>query len=100
MDVNSFCGMMQSEINFLKAKVYDIMRAVENTKGGKQKEGAVHLAELHALIEHLSEMNGKLLKTCPLDWSSEKQEIESKKAELLKKIDIWDSEHIAGLVDN
>jgi hypothetical protein len=100
MDVNSFCGMMQSEINFLKAKVYDIMRAVEQIKDKKEKAPAAQLAELHVLIEHLSEMTTKLSKACPLDWSKEKQEIESKKAELLKKIDIWDSEHIAGLVDN
>jgi len=100
MDVNSFCGMMQSEINFLKAKVYDIMRAVEKIKDKKEKAPAAQLAELHTLIEHLSEMNDKLAKACPLDWTREKQAIESKKAELLKKIDIWDSEHIAGLVDN
>jgi len=100
MDVNSFCGMMQTEINFLKAKLYDIMRAVEKTKNKEKKTQAAQLTELHALIEHLSEMNSKLSKACPLDWSREKQEIESKKAELLKKIDIWDSDHIAGLVDN
>jgi hypothetical protein len=100
MDVNSFCGMMQSEISFLKAKVYDIMQAVEKIKDKKEKVPTAQLTELHGLIEHLSEMNDKLAKACPLDWSKEKQEIESKKAELLKKIDIWDSEHIAGLVDN
>lgn len=100
MDVNSFCGMMQTEINFLKAKLYDIMRAVEKAKGKEKKTRAAQLTELHALIEHLSEMNSKLANACPLDWSREKREIESKKAELLKKIDIWDSDHIAGLVDN
>jgi len=100
MDVNSFCGMMQSEINFLKTKVYDIMRAAEKIKDKKEKTHTAQLTELHTLIEHLSEMNDKLAKACPLDWNKEKQEIESKKAELLQKIDIWDSEHIAGLVDN
>jgi ABC-type phosphate transport system auxiliary subunit len=100
MDVNSFCGMMQSEINTLKAKVYDIMRAVEKIKDKKKKTQAAQIADLHALIEHLSEMNRQLEKACPLDWSKEKKEIEAKKAELHEKIDIWDSEHLAGLVDN
>jgi hypothetical protein len=45
-------------------------------------------------------MNKKLEKACPLDWSKEKKEIEARKTELIEKIDIWDSEHLAGLVDN
>lgn len=100
MDVNSFCGIMQSEINSLKARVYDIMRAVEKIKDKKKKTQAAQLADLHALIEQLSEMNKKLEKECPLDWSKEKEEFEEKKTALHKEIDIWDSEHLAGLVDS
>jgi hypothetical protein len=99
MDVDTFCGAMQTEINSLKARVYDIMRAVEKIKD-KKKVKAVQLAELHALIEHLSAMNDKLARACPIDWRKEKEAIESKKTELVEKIDIWDSEHLAGLVDN
>jgi alkyl hydroperoxide reductase subunit AhpC len=99
MDVNTFCGAMQTEINSLKARVYDIMRAVEKIKD-KKKVKAVQLTELHALIEHLSAMNDRLARACPIDWSKEKEAIEAKKSELVEKIDIWDSEHLAGLVDN
>jgi len=99
MDVDTFCGAMQTEINSLKARVYDIMRAVEKVKD-KKKVKAVQLAELHALIDHLSAMNDKLARACPIDWSREKKAIETKKSELVEKIDIWDSEHLAGLVDN
>ena len=100
MDVNSFCGMMQSEINALKARVYDITRTVEKIKDKKKKRQASQLAGLHALIDHLSELTRKLENECPLDWSKEREEIEEKKAELIEKIDIFDSEHLAGLVDN
>jgi hypothetical protein len=100
MDVNVFCGAMQTEINSLKARVYDIMRSVEKAKGKMKKADVAQLTELHALIEHLSAMNDKLAKACPLDWSKEKKTMEEKKSELAKKIDIWDSEHLAGLVDN
>ncbi len=100
MDVNIFCGAMQTEINSMKARVYDIMRTVEKAKGKKKKAESVRLAELHALIEHIESMNDKLARACPLDWSGEKAAIEEKKSELIKKIDIWDSEHLAGLVDN
>jgi hypothetical protein len=100
MDMHFFCGMIQSEINSFKARVYDIMLAVEKAKDDKKETLAAQLSDLHSLIEHLTEMNRKLEKECPLDWSLEKKEIEAKKTELLHKIDIWDSEHLAGLVDN
>lgn len=91
---------MQTEINSLKARVYDIMRDVEKAKGKAKKAQTAQLKELHALIEHLTEMNNKLARACPLDWTAEKNAIEAKKSELVEKIDIWDSQHLAGLVDN
>jgi len=100
MDVNSFCGLMQSEINALKARVYDIMQAVEKIKGKKKRAEIAQLMNLQTLIEQLSEMNERLAKECPLDWTKEQRDIEAKKTELLDKIDMWDSDHIAGLVDN
>jgi len=100
MDVNIFCGSMQTEINSLKARVYDIMRDVEKAKGKEKKTQTAQLKELHALIEHLTEMNNKLARACPLDWTAEKNAIEAKKSEVVEKIDIWDSQHLAGLVDN
>lgn len=99
MDVNSFCGIMQTEINSLKARVYDITLAIEKTNKRKNKQAA-QLTDLHALIDHLSELTSRLEYECPLDWSKERAEIEAKKTELIEKIDIWDSEHLAGLVDN
>ncbi|MFZ5907006.1 MAG: hypothetical protein ACOYVJ_06300 [Nitrospirota bacterium] len=100
MEVTSFCEIMQAEITSLKARVYDIMQAVEKTKAKKKKTLEPQLAALHALLEHLTEMNSRLARECPLDWSRQREEIEAKKAELLEEIDIWDSEHLAGLVDN
>ena len=100
MDVHSFCGMMQTEIIALKARLYDMMRAVEKMKGKRKKADAAQLKELHALIDHLSELNTKLENACPIDWSKEKMDIEATKTEVTEKIDMWDSEHIAGLVDN
>lgn len=100
MDVNTFCGAMQSEINSLKARVYDIMRALEKAKGRRKKAKAAQLTELHLLIDRLSQMNEKLAKACPLDWSKEREAIEAKKSELIEKIDIFDAQHLAGLVDN
>ncbi len=100
MDVNSFCGMMQSEITSLQARVYDIMQAIGKIKDKKKRAEIEQLMNVQPLIEQLSEMNDRLARECPLDWTKEQRVIEAKKTELTEKIDMWDSEHIAGLVDN
>jgi hypothetical protein len=100
MDVNSFCGLMQSEITSLQARVYDIMQAVEKIKDKKKRAEIEQLMNVQPLLAQLSEMNDRLAKECPLDWTKEQRAIEAKKTELVKKIDMWDSEHLAGLVDN
>jgi hypothetical protein len=100
MDVNSFCGLMQSEITSLKARVYDIMQAVQKIKDKKKRAEIEQLMNVQPLIAQLSAMNDRLARECPLDWSREKRDIEAKKTELLEKIDMWDSDHLAGLVDN
>jgi len=96
MDSDYFCGTVQSELTYLKARVYDIMRAIEKMKDDKKKTLSANFTDLTALIEQLTDMTNKLSKACPADWRKEKKEIEAKKAELVKKIDYWDAEHIAG----
>ncbi len=96
MDATYFCGTMQSELTYLKARTYDIMRAVEKMKDEKKQTLSAQFTDLHALIEQLTDMINQLSKECPADWSKEKKQIEAKKAELVEKINIWDAEHIAG----
>jgi hypothetical protein len=69
----------RAEIQEKNYKRYNAANVQEKTSRMIQYE------DLHTLIEHLSEMNKKLEKACPLDWSKEKKEIEAKKAELQKK---------------
>jgi len=95
MDANYFCGTMQSELTYLKARVYDIMRALEKMKDEKKKTLSAKFTDLNALIDQLSQMTNKLSKECPADWSNEKKKIEAKKTELRETIDLWDSDRIA-----
>lgn len=95
MDANYFCGTMQSELTYLKARVYDIMRALEKVKDEKKKTLSAQFTDLPALIDQLTEMTNKLSKECPADWSKEKKQIEAKKTEVKAAIDLWDSDRIA-----
>lgn len=96
MDAKYFCTTMQSELVGLKSRVYDIISEVEKMPKEKKSGLQEKLPELHSLVSELAHMVDELKVACPADFSSEKKSIEAKKAELMKKIDIWDSKHIAG----
>ncbi|MFP3868655.1 MAG: hypothetical protein ACLFUU_10945 [Desulfobacteraceae bacterium] len=96
MDAKYYCDGMQSELTFLKARVYDIMRAIEKMPAATRNKLSGQYSELHGLIDHLTDRIDQLKKECPMDWSDAKAEIETTKQKLLDKINYWDSEHIAG----
>jgi hypothetical protein len=51
---------------------------------------------VHALVDDLNVTIDRLRTECPVDFSSQKSDIERKKTELLAKMNKWDEEHIAG----
>jgi uncharacterized protein (DUF342 family) len=94
MDARYYCSTMTSDLVGLKARIYDIITTVE--KSPNKDKLYSQLTSLHAMVYDLQSKIEKLNKECPADWSATKQEIEKKKQELLKQIDIWDTAHIAG----
>jgi hypothetical protein len=96
MDAKYYCDVMQSELTGMKARIYNIIAAVDKMPDGKKSELGPELSEMHSLVADLSGKIDSLKNECPVDWDSEKSEINQKKAALLAKIQWWDEEHIAG----
>lgn len=96
MDAKYYCDHMQSELTGLKARVYNVIAAVNGM--GEEKRAALgsEVSALHALVAELSGKIDALKNQCPVDWSAEKTEIEKQRDALLTKINWWDEEHIAG----
>ena len=94
MDAKYFCGTVNTELTALKARAYDIIRHLE--KSPKKDDLAPQVSDIHALVDDLSVTVDKLNTSCPADFSSEKDDINKKKAALLAKINWWDQEHFPG----
>ncbi len=94
MDPNYYCDTVQSELAGLKARAYDTIRQLE--KMPNKDKLAPQFQEVHALVDDLNVTIGKLRSECPVDFSSQKSDIEKKKTALLAKMEKWDQDHIAG----
>ena len=96
MDPKYYCDVMQSELTAMKARIYNVIAAVDKMPAGKKGELAPELSDLHSLVADLSSKIDDLKHECPADWDAHKAEIDAKKAALIAKMNWWDEQHIAG----
>jgi hypothetical protein len=96
MDIKYYCDSMYSELTGMKARLYDILRIIEQMPREEQAKIRPQTSELHIMVGDLSRRIDRLMKECPADWSKEKLEIEDLKDQLADKINWWDAAHITG----
>ena len=96
MDPKYYCHTTYSELTGLKARLYDILKALNNKPKDVRTKLMDQAKELHTLVDDLTHKIDQLKVQCPADWSPHKKEIEAKKKALVEKINFWDAEHIAG----
>ena len=96
MDIRNYCDSMYAELTGMKARIYDILRVIDQMPRETQAKIRPQTHELHILVGDLSRRIDRLMTECPADWSKAKMEIEEKKKELAEKINWWDATHIAG----
>jgi hypothetical protein len=95
MDIRNYCDSMYAELTGMKAKVYDILRVIEQMPREERAKIRFQTDELQILVGDLSRRIDRLMQECPADWSKAKMEIEELKDQLVEKIDWWDASHIA-----
>ena len=76
MDVQDFCKSMETEMTAWKAKLYDVMRKVDNLGSAEKENVLPNIEDLHMLLEEMSDRVENLKTECPSDWSPMKKEIE------------------------
>jgi predicted nuclease with TOPRIM domain len=96
MDVKDYCTTMHSELTGWKAKMYDIVRKMDNMPAGEKEKAAPRVAELHGIIDDITERIAILKTECPTDWEPERKAIESRVNQLKSKwYEVWDEYGIA-----
>ena len=96
MDPKYYCESMYAELTGMKARLYDILRVIDQMPVEARARIRPQTSELHILVGDLSRRIDRLMTECPADWSKAKMEIEELKDQLTEKINWWDATHIGG----
>jgi hypothetical protein len=67
MDVSAYCDTLEEQLSGWKAKLYDVIRIVDN---------------LYSIVDEIDSEVEQLRTACPADWSPNRQNIDGKMAEL------------------
>ncbi len=76
MDVQDYCKSMETEMTAWKAKLYHVMRKVDNLGTAEKEKVLPNIEDLHIFLEEMSDRVEKLKTECPSDWSPVKKDIE------------------------
>jgi hypothetical protein len=82
MDVKSYCDTLRQDLTVWKAKIYDIVRAMDKMPSKDRKKAASSVEGLHSLVDNIESRIRKLETECPIDWGPDKMELEKRFKEL------------------
>ena len=96
MDVKNFCDSAGTDLIRWKAKLYDVIRKTETMDKVNQGEAAPLINDLNRLVDDLDKHIKVLADECPLEWGSQKAEIQEKLSQVNTKyndldgtMDVW-----------
>jgi len=78
MDVKSFCDSAANDLIGLKAKLNNVIRKTETFGNVEKSKVEPLLKELNGLMDDVDKHIKLLADECPLDWESQKSEIQEK----------------------
>ena len=88
MDVKSYCDTLFQDLTVWKAKIYDIVRALDKMPSGKREKVTASVNDLHNVVDNIDTRIRKLEKECPIDWGPEKMELEKRFKDLKTKCEM------------
>ncbi len=85
MDAKNYCRSIEVELYGWKAKMYDVVRKVDKLRSSDKEKVAAQVEELHKNIADMERMIEQLQTECPIDYGSEKKQIEQTNADMKKQ---------------
>ena len=85
MDAKNYCRSIEVELYGWKAKMYDMIRKIDKLRGSDKEKIASKVEELHKNIADMEGLIAKLQTECPVEFGSEKNQIETTTAGMKKK---------------
>ena len=97
MDVSAYCDTLEEQLAGWKAKLYDVLRVVDNLSDENKETVYPSIRGLHSIVDEIDSEVEQLRSACPADWSPNRQNIDGKMAELQQTLKNL-SENIGGPV--
>ena len=82
MNVKDYCKNVDIELNAWRAKLYNVMRQMDDLPTGDKQRVSEQVNGLHIIVNELDERIDQLRTNCPTEWAPEKSEIKSKITDL------------------
>jgi len=91
MDVKDYCKNVDIELNAWRAKLYNVMRQMDDLPEGDKQRINVQVNGLHNIMTELDHRIDQLRTSCPTEWEPEKSEIKGKITDLEEQYSEVDS---------
>ena len=85
MDAKNYCRSIEVELYGWKAKMYDMVRKVEKLRSSDKEKVVAQVEQLHKHIEDMERLIEQLQTECPVEFGSEKKQIDETSAGMKKK---------------
>jgi hypothetical protein len=85
MDAKNYCQSIEVELYGWKARMYDMVRKVDKLRRSDKEKIQAKIEELHNNIADMERMIEQLQTECPLEFGSEKKQIEETSADMKKQ---------------
>jgi uncharacterized membrane protein YgaE (UPF0421/DUF939 family) len=85
MDAKNYCRSIEVELYGWKAKMYDMVRKVEKLRSADKEKIVGQVEQLHRHIEDMEHLIEQLQTECPVNFDSEKKQIDQTAAGMKEK---------------
>jgi len=82
MDVSAFCDTLEKQLSDWKAQLYDVIRIVDKLTDENIETVYPSIQVLHSIVDEIDSEVEQLRTACPADWSPNRQNLDTKMAEL------------------
>ena len=86
MDVSAYCDTLEKQLSDWKAKLYDVIRIVDRLPEKEKETVFSSIRGLNAIVDQIDTEVEQLRTACPADWSPNRQNLDSKMAELQQSL--------------
>ena len=85
MDAKNYCRSIEVELYGWKAKMYDMIRKVDQLRSSDKEKVLAQVEELHKNIADMERLIEQLQTKCPIEFGSEKKQIDETTDGMKKK---------------